>query len=91
MQFIVETTHQGKQVTFSWNSSLECDDKDALMWLKWSMKMHIPKVIAVPDMIDYSDDLSNMMEVYRAIVDTFPNVVVKKAPPEDEFDPDVIY
>lgn len=84
-----------RDAIFEWrDGKLICTSKNVMELLKEELAFREPKLIAMPDMIDYDDDLTDGENAYNAILGTFPDceVIVKPAA-EDlyQFDPNVIY
>lgn len=86
---------KANNATFEWRDGrLLCDDQKALTDFKREIKLHLPKVVAMPDLIDYDDDLSDQENVYEALKSIYPDCKVIEEPNKEQFyqfNPNVIY
>lgn len=72
---------------FEWeNDKLVCDSAETLSELKTALALHTPEVIALPDLIDYDDDLTDGRNAYYAILGTFDNCEILEKPDEKFLD-----
>lgn len=84
------------EAIFEWkDNKLHCSSDKKLNDLKELLTFHIPKVVTMPDGIDYDEDLTNGSNAYFAILGTFKNSEVLKEPTDKflhpYFDETVIY
>ena len=85
-----------EEAIFEWkDNKLHCSSDKKLNELKELLKFHIPKVVVMPDGIDYDEDLTAGSNAYFAILGTFKNSEVIKEPTDKflhpYFDETVIY
>lgn len=72
---------------FEWkDDTLTCSDSFAMEYLKDMSLAHIPKVVAMPDLIDFDDDLTDGRNAYYAIIGLFDNHEVLEEPTEEFLD-----
>ncbi len=70
--------------SFEWfDQKLVCSSHEKMQELIESLKDHIPTVLALPDLIDYDDDLTNGRNAYYTILGSFKECEVVKKPSED--------
>lgn len=85
-----------KNGLFEWQGNgLICNDRDLMAKLKEELQFHRPEIVAYPDLVDYTDDLSDGRNAYYAITGTFNDCEVIEKPTEEfldyGFNKDVIY
>lgn len=83
VDFEVKVNSLNKEAVLFWDGSLKGNDPEVVALLSQLMQLHTPQVVALPDGVDYYDDIYNGPNVYRAIMKIFPDNEVLKAPSDD--------
>lgn len=78
--------HWYGKATFWWDSRLCGDNVTAMNYFKMMLDFHEPKLIVHPGTIDYSNDLTNGIQMYRALLDIFKEYdIIIEIEPSPEF------
>ncbi|NLR08675.1 MULTISPECIES: hypothetical protein [Lactobacillaceae] len=94
MDFEVEAIIRGQLVRFWWiNDGLQCSDVEAMSWFKRLLDLHIPQETRIPGGLDYTNDLSDGANAFRAVTGVFEDSKVLIEPSDEfmGFDKNVIY
>ena len=82
-------------MVFEWkDNQLNCDNEQELDLFKEELFHREPKVVALPDLVDFTDDLTDGENVFNALLGIYPKAKVLVKPDEKDlyqFNDDVVY
>ena len=77
---------------FEWeNNQLTCTKESTMLLFKDLLSIHEPKVVTMPDGIDYDDDLTDERNAYSALLGTFPESKIIKDLSEETEVENIVY
>lgn len=69
------------KVLFEWkDGKLQSNDDELLEHFKFMLEMHIPTVVAMPDLVDYYNDLTDERNMFLALKGIFEECEVIESP-----------
>lgn len=95
MDYKIEVNWKGKDEQIWFDQEIQSTSPSLVANINREIQFHLPKVVALPDLIDFHRDDYSSLNYYNAITNLFPDCKIIKKPDDDffdyKFDSNVIY